>query len=113
MLGNLALWVQFTQTGQTPAPWRQVASYGSPGSGGGTTVLSTFFYGTLAQPTAPMASPWVPVLDDACTWGAGTTDATSATTALTVHTMVVMSLTHLGHYRMGQKLFICKQCLAT
>lgn len=83
MLGNLALWVQFTQTGQTPAPWRQVASYGSPGSGGATTTLSTFFYGTLAQPTAPMASPWVPVLDDACTWGAGTTDATSATTALT------------------------------
>ena len=76
-LTNLALWVQFTQTGQSPAPWRQVASYGSP------TALSAFFYATLAQPTTPMAQPWVPVLDYACTWAAGTASATSTTTAVT------------------------------
>jgi hypothetical protein len=76
MLTHLALWVQFTQTGQTPGPWRQVTSYGSP------TTLSTFFYATLTRPFTPMTNPWVPVLDDACTWAAGTADAISATTAL-------------------------------
>lgn len=58
-----------------------------PGTWGGvfTTPTSPFhnLYGLLGAPTAPMAQPWVQVLDDACDWAVNATNATAATTALT------------------------------
>ena len=39
-------------------------------------------YATVATPTAPMDQPWVGVLDDACTWAKGTSDASVTTTPL-------------------------------
>jgi len=66
----LTLYVEFTKL---PTPvWVSLGSYPS-----GNTL-----YAVVATPTAPMATPWVPVLDKACNWARRTSDATSATTAI-------------------------------
>ena len=71
-LSPLNIYVEFTHV--TPMPtWGLVSS---PSSTGNT------LYAVVATPTAPMATPWVPVLDYACKWATGATDAASATTAL-------------------------------
>ena len=72
-LAPINLYVQFTHVTPTPT-WGLVSS---PAASGNT------LYTVLATPTAPMATPWVPLLDYACRWATGSTDATSATTALT------------------------------
>ncbi len=67
----VSLYVEFTKL---PTPvWASLGSY---------TNFGNTLYAVLATPTAPMATPWVPVLDRACNWARRTSDATSATTAL-------------------------------
>ncbi len=77
---DLSFYVQFTKTGvpAAQAPWQMVSSYASSNN-----VISNVLYGLLATPTAPMSPAWTGVLDHACMWAANTSDATSATTALT------------------------------
>ena len=68
----IQVYVEFSKV--TPAPsWCQVGVY---------PAFGTKTYALVATPTAPMATPWVPVLDYACQWATGATDAASATTAL-------------------------------
>lgn len=68
----LTFYVEFTKI---PTPtWSALSSYNNSV---GNTV-----YATVATPTAPMATPWVSVLNNACSWAKRTSDATSATTAL-------------------------------
>jgi len=88
----LGLYVEFTQL---PKPvWRQIGSY--PGSG---STFGNSFYATLAGPSAPMTTPWVGVLNDACNWAKRTTAATTATAAVTT------SLYNNGHYNGGNPAF--------
>ncbi len=88
----LNLYVKFTQL---PTPvWRQIETYASSSSPFGNNI-----YAVLATPTAPMSSPWVGVLDDACVWAARTTTATSATTAL------VTNEYNNAHYNGGKPAF--------
>lgn len=51
---------------------------------GGQVNLYNTLYGVLATPTAPMSQPWVQILDDACNWALNATNATDATTGLTM-----------------------------
>ena len=67
----LGLYVKFTHV----PSWGLATSYNSVG-------LSNTLYATVATPTAPMAVPWVGVLDKACDWGKRISNANSATTAL-------------------------------
>ena len=73
----LNIYAKFTHVTPTPT-WGIVNSYASP-----TATIGNTVYAVLATPTDPMKTPWVPVLDYACRWATGSTDATSATTALT------------------------------
>ena len=69
---TLTFYVKFTKL---PVPvWRAISSYGGS--------VSNTMYATVATPTAPMAKPWVGVLNYACAWAKRMSDATSATTAL-------------------------------
>ncbi len=68
----VTFYVQFTHVTPTPT-W---------GVAGSCTPSGNMIYAVVATPTAPMATPWVPVLDYACKWATGATDAASATTAL-------------------------------
>ncbi|MDQ2731734.1 MAG: hypothetical protein M3Y56_08760 [Armatimonadota bacterium] len=55
----------------------------APASGGAISSDSMPVYVTLAAPAAPMSTPYLGVLQDACSWAAGMSTATAATTALT------------------------------
>lgn len=70
---TLGIWVKFTHLPTQNPTWKQAGS---------TYVLGHTLYATLAQPTAPMAEPWVGVLNYACDWAKGTDAATAATTAV-------------------------------
>ena len=72
----LNIYAEFTHVTPTPT-WGIVNSYASPNSTIGNTL-----YAVVATPTGPMATPWVLVLDYACQWATGSTDATSAATAV-------------------------------
>lgn len=71
---TLGIWVKFTHLPTQNPTWKQAGS---------TYVFGHTLYATLAPPTAPMAEPWVGVLNHACDWAKGASDATAATTAVT------------------------------
>ena len=72
-LSALNFYVEFTHVTPTPT-W---------GMGGSSVPSGNILYAVVATPTAPMTTPWVPVLEYACKWATGATNAASATTALT------------------------------
>ena len=85
----LTFYVEFTKI---PTPtWGVLSSYNS--------AVGNTVYAVVATPTAPMATPWVGVLNYACNWAKRTTSATSATTALTT------GLYNAGHYNGGSQAF--------
>lgn len=81
----LTFYVEFTKL--PTSSWSALSSYNSS--------VGNTLYAVVATPTAPMASPWVSVLNYACNWAKRTTSATSATTALTT------GLYNAGHYNQG------------
>ena len=50
--------------------------------GGSSVPSDNILYAVVATPTAPMTTPWVSVLEYACKWATGATNAASATNAL-------------------------------
>lgn len=79
------VYVQFSHVTPTPT-WGLVSSSTSSGSA---------LYAVVATPAAPMASPWVSVLDYACDWAKRSADATTATASLT------SNFYYSGHYNGG------------
>ena len=76
---DLGIWLKFTKPA-TPV-WVRHRSYAAS-SGASIQQFGTTFYTVLATPTAPMTQPWTRVLDYACAWASGKSDATNATIAL-------------------------------
>ena len=76
---DLGIWLKFTKPA-TPV-WVRHRSYAAS-SGANIQQFGTTFYTVLASPTAPMTQPWTEVLDKACVWASGKSDATNATIAL-------------------------------
>ncbi len=91
IIADLRFWVQFTYSTNN---WAIVSTYADAGKQGGNTV-----YALLSDPSAPMSPPWTNVLDYACQYAAGTSDATTATTALTT------GLYNHGVYNGGYRAF--------
>jgi hypothetical protein len=83
----LGLYVEFTHV--TPAPtWGLAISYN-------TANISNMLYAVVSTPTAPMAAPWIGVLDKGCDWAKRATNASDATTAL------VKGFYNNGNYQPG------------